>query len=72
MADDLYEFLTVLIASKEDISFTRASDIVDEAIRNLYDVQDGTSNTYDSYAQVLSDYLDLGESFIRLFPDFWD
>ena len=72
MPDNLHDFLTALIAVKEDIPFDQASDIVDEAIRNLYDVKDGTSNYYDSYAEVLSDYLDLGESYLQLFPDFWD
>lgn len=66
----LYDYLVALISVKEGISDYEACDIVDECMNQLNGVKDGTNDNYDSYGAVLRDYLDLGDSFIRLFPDY--
>lgn len=67
MDQDLYEALVSLIAVKDDITPSEAMDIVDEVLWKLADVKAGESTDYETFGEVLRDYLDLGETFCRLF-----
>ena len=67
MEQELYEALVSLITVKEDITPSEAMDIVDEVLWKLADVKAGESREYETYGEVLRDYLDLGETYCRLF-----
>lgn len=62
----IYESLAVLLAAKEDIDIETAEEIVDEVVYKIRDFMDGESE-YNSVAEIISDFLDLGSSYSELF-----
>lgn len=70
MVTELYDSLLTLLSIKDDLDMEEAEEILDEAISQIAGIRDGTNKQYETYGEVLSDYLDLGETYVGLFLDY--
>ena len=70
MVTELYDSLLTLLSIKDELDMEEAEEILDEAISQIAGIRDGTNTRYETYGEVLSDYLDLGETYVSLFLDY--